>query len=101
MKDQVDAENMWREAGRRVDKHAGGQPDGRVETYWWSQPGLTNDRGRQMENGEGKDEEKHCCAGQFLPASCHLLLSFFCLQSLSLSFSFLLSGLEAEQTTEA
>lgn len=102
VEDQVDAENMSRKAGRRIDKHAGEQPDGPVETYWWSQPVLTNDCVSQMENREGKDEEKHYCGGQFLPGSCHLYFhfsSFYLLNyrdlSFSCSLSSYLSGMEA------
>lgn len=54
---------------------------------------LTNDRASQMENGEGKDEKKHYCGGQFLPGFCHLYFHFssFCLQTAAIFFFCVLS----------
>lgn len=106
LQEQVDAENMGSDADGRIDKRAGEQPDGQVETLWWPQPALPNDRVSQTENTGGRGKTKENVAATvsspplslaftfiFLPFTSKLLwhllglFSYPLLLSLSLSLS--------------
>lgn len=75
--EQVGAENVHSEADRRTDKNTGEQPDGQVETFWWSRPVLPNDRVSQTENTGGGGGRKTSLQWSLSLCFPSPLLSFF------------------------
>lgn len=65
--------------GRRIDQHAGQQPDGQVETYWWSQPSAAKWPCKSDGKWGGGGWRKTLLQWSLLSWFLSPVLSFFCL----------------------